>query len=109
MVKENNTSISRQSNIELIRIFVILMVLTLHYLNPNMGGALKEINKGDTYYYVIKVIESFSIISVNLFIIISGYFMINSKKVSLSKIVNLALLAYFYGVILYLFWIWRTY
>ena len=35
--------------------------------------------------------------------------MINSKKVSLSKIVNLALLAYFYGVILYLFWIWRTY
>ncbi|WP_195515209.1 acyltransferase [Paraclostridium bifermentans] len=103
MVKENSTSISRKSNIELLRIFAILMVLTLHYLNPNMGGALKEINKGDTYYYVIKAIESFSIIAVNLFIIISGYFMVNSKKVSLSKIVNLALLAYFYGVILYLF------
>lgn len=92
----------RNSNIELLRIVAILMVLTLHYLNPNMGGALKEITKGESYYYLIKFIESFCIIAVNLFVIISGYFMINNKKVKLSKIISLICLSYFYGVILYL-------
>lgn len=30
----------RQSNIELLRIVLILMVITLHYMNAQMGGVL---------------------------------------------------------------------
>lgn len=33
----------RKSNIELLRIVLILMVITLHYFNGNMGGGLKHV------------------------------------------------------------------
>ena len=92
----------RNSNIELLRIIAIIMVLAMHYLNENMGGALANINRGQHNYYIINIIESYSIIAVNLFIIITGYFMTNSTKINFSKIIKIIGIAYFYRVILYL-------
>ena len=43
----------RNSNIELLRIVSIIMVLSMHYLNENMGGALANINRGQHNYYII--------------------------------------------------------
>ena len=36
---------NRQSNIELLRIVLILMIIMLHYNNGAMGGALANIHK----------------------------------------------------------------
>ena len=97
-----NQIIKRDSNIELLRIVAIIMVITLHYLNPNMGGALASINKGQNNYYFIYTVESFCIVAVNLFVLITGYFMGSTKSIKLNKVAKILFLAYFYGVILYL-------
>lgn len=92
----------RLSNLELLRIICILMVLILHYLNGSMGGALNNTVEGTKKYYIINFIESLSIIAVNCFVIISGYFMINKKSIKLDKPIKLMFTAIFYGGILYI-------
>lgn len=92
----------RNSNLELLRIVSIIMILILHYLNRNMGGALKNTLEGTTNYYVIRFIESLSIIAVNCFVLISAYFMVNKDIIKLNKIINLIFISIFYGCILYI-------
>ena len=52
----------RQSNIELLRIIMILAVIGLHYFNGQMGGLLNNVNPGSPDYYVSHVFESLFII-----------------------------------------------
>ena len=59
----------RQSNIELLRIFLMLGVIILHY---NGVGALYSAH-GINYLIVIGL-ESLCICAVDLFMLISGYF-----------------------------------
>ena len=72
----------RQSNFELLRIVLIIMVLSLHYLGVSLGGALdvKNIPEGYFNYYLARFIESFSIIAVDCFVIITCYFMCKMQK-----------------------------
>lgn len=67
----------RESNIELLRIILILMVIVLHYLNGNMGGELSHFERNSLNFFLGHIIESFSIIAVNVFIIITGFFSYN--------------------------------
>lgn len=97
---ENNKFI-RISNYELLRIVAMAMVIGLHYLL--FGGALKNINAGMHNYYIVVFIESLFIIAVNLFVIISGYFMCTKNKICISKVFSLIALTYFYGIMFYLF------
>lgn len=92
----------RESNLELLRIIAMLMIIILHYLNGDMGGALRVLDKFHINYKIAYFFESASIIAVNLFIIITGYFLISNSKPKLSKAIGIILLAYFYGVILYI-------
>lgn len=90
----------RNSSFELLRILLMLFIVILHYNNTEMGGALKYtsgINKA-----FIKLIESFSICAVNCFIMISGYFMVNSLERKLTKIFELFFKVIFYGIAMYL-------
>ncbi len=85
---EKNTQISktaRQSNIELARLVSILGVIFLHYNNRSMGGALEYVTRGTTNFLVMNGFESLFIFAVDLFILISGYFLINSGKRALFK------------------------
>lgn len=79
----------RNSNIEYLRIVSIFMVLVLHYLNGSIGGALDQVDPTSLMYIVCVGVESFSITAVNIFVIISGYFLVDSKKIKISKIVSL--------------------
>lgn len=79
----------RNSNIECLRIVSIFMVLVLHYLNGSIGGALDQVDPTSLMHIVCVGVESFSIAAVNIFVIISGYFLIDSKKIKTSKIVSL--------------------
>lgn len=92
-----NKEVIRESNFELLRIMAILMIISLHYLN--FGGALSIHDIGSKHYYISHLLESFFIIAVNLFVLITGYFNVNTKKVKISKLLQLPFLGYLYGTI----------
>ncbi|MDU5491327.1 MAG: acyltransferase family protein [Clostridium perfringens] len=93
---------ARDSNIEILRIIAIIMVIGLHYLNENMGGALGALSNGHINYYIAHYIESLNIVAVNLFVIVSAYFLVDKSIPKLSKIIKLVILAYFYGFLFYI-------
>ena len=92
----------RKSNFELLRIILIIMIITLHYLNGNMGGALSNTNPHTFNYYLIHFIESLCIVAVNCFIIITGYFSYKKRSIKISKVIHLFSLCICYGLLIYL-------
>lgn len=96
---ENN---NRKSNLELLKVVAIIMILILHYLNGGIGGALNKTTNATNNYYIIRYIESFCIIAVNCFVLITGYFMINKKSVKANKAINLIIISIFYSLIFYI-------
>lgn len=93
---------TRKSNFELLKIVSIIMVLILHYFNTNMGGALEEVPSGTINYYAMYFLESLSIIAVNCFVLVTGYFMIGKQHVKLRKAINLLTITSFYGLLFYI-------
>lgn len=74
----------RQVNIELLRIFSMLMVLVIHYNVATNGQTTHEMVMAEPLKAVgIASLKSLSFICVNCFIIISGYFGIRWKWKSL--------------------------
>lgn len=89
----------RAGNIELLRMLMGMAVVILHYnFNPAGGGAIE--NAGGVNYYVLMFLESVSIVAVNVFMIISGYFSSGRTTVNLAKPIRLlAQLMIFNGMI----------
>lgn len=83
MIKE------RQSNIELLRILTIIGVIILHYNNKFVGGAFEYVLGGSINFYILNILESIFICAVNVFIIISGFFLYNTEKRNLWKVIKL--------------------
>lgn len=90
----------RRSNIELLRILLILMVIVLHYFNADMGGALGHVHPGSISYNFIHLMESLCIVAVNGFVLITGYFSYKKGSVKVSKVTNLILIMIFWGLLL---------
>ena len=100
-MQENKVK-ERNSNFELLRIILTLMIITLHYLHKDFGGALQYTTANTFNYYLIHIIESFCIVAVNVFILITGYHMNGKEKVKISKVLNLVALTAFYGIAIFL-------
>lgn len=86
----------RSSNIELLRIIAMLFVVTLHYLGK--GGALLpwgDENFG-TNTYIAWAINAFALVAVNVYVLISGYFLAESKF-RLSRILKIWFQVFFYS------------
>ena len=96
-----NSKAHRESNIELLRIISMLGVIILHYNNESMGGALRYVSFGSANYFILSVFESLFICAVNLFVLISGYFLIETQKRSIIKPVKLLLQLMIFNVIAY--------
>lgn len=90
----------RSSNLELLRIILMMMVITLHYFNTYMGGLLDNVIPGSFNYYVSYFLESLCIVSVNVFILITGYFSHKKNSVKVSKVLRLFSLGVFYSILL---------
>ncbi len=90
----------RQSGIELIRIYAILSVIILHYFNPAHGGAINYL-KGLDSVIANRLFYTFCFCAVDLFVMISGYFLMSNYKRSLSKIVFLLFQASFIRIVFY--------
>lgn len=83
-MEKTKTTKLRQTNIELLRIFSMLMVLVIHYNVGTNGQTTHEMVMTEPLKFVgIASLKSLSFICVNCFIIISGYFGIRRKRKSL--------------------------
>ena len=81
----------RESGIELLRIILMLGVVILHINTKDVGGALYAVDKYSISWYILIILESIFIYAVDIFIIISGYFLCKSNKRSFIKIIELFL------------------
>lgn len=82
---------NRQSNIELLRILAIMGVVVLHINNPALGGGLSYVHHGSVNYYILYALESLFMCAVDVFMIISGYFMCDRRKADLWKPMELVI------------------
>ena len=68
----------RLNNFEALRILAMFMVIVLHYLDK--GGLLTSTGAAfTTSSYVAWLIEAFAIVAVNVYVLITGYFMCESS------------------------------
>lgn len=82
----------RQSGIELLRIIAMIQIIYLHlYLYGNMHSA--SVSAGDLDGFLVTFVWSFCRAPVDLFIMISGYFMITAKF-DIKKTIKRALTTY---------------
>lgn len=92
-------NIKRQSNVELLRIIASLGVVMLHF---NFTGGID--NTSGAIKTVLLFLESLSISSVNIFLIIFGYFSYKKFSISMIKPVNLLTQVVFVNLIFYIFY-----
>ncbi len=105
---EIKTQKKRDTNFELLRILAMLMIIVHHY--NVFGGILynadKVIDSQRIEYYIFYFAEYICIIAVNLYVMISGYYMVKSKM-KVKKIVKLELELLFYSVLIYAILVWQ--
>lgn len=84
MENSNKEKIQRQSNFEILRIFAIIMII-FHHIAMHSNFSSSNI----TSYLYIVFIQMGGKIGVNIFVLISGYFLINTEKIKIKKILKL--------------------
>ena len=89
----------RNASIDLLKIISMLMVIVLHATQYGIANA--DIIPFSVPYYVSYVSRSFSIVAVNVFILISGYFLCK-QTVTIKKIFKLWIQVELYSVGIYL-------
>lgn len=90
----------RDTSIELLRVIAMLMVTTLHALGH--GGVLEQYDFGTPGYVFFYFIETLCIVAVNVFVLITGYFMVKSEF-KISRVIKLLLQVEFFSVICLIF------
>jgi surface polysaccharide O-acyltransferase-like enzyme len=94
---------SRQSNIELLRMAAAFGVIVQHYNNPRLGGAVRGVAPLSPNGILLGVMHVGMICAVDLFILISGYFMRDSKKRDLLKPVKLLTMMFVFETLFFTF------
>lgn len=87
----------RMANIELLRILAMMMVVMLHFLGkgevlPSLTGSMNRNG------YVAWILETLSIVAVNVYMLISGYFLTESRFKA-GRLVQLILQTLFYSLL----------
>lgn len=93
----------RQANLELLRIIAMLMIITMHLIIH--GGVIDLAQKGTASYYIAWRLLGLCIPAINLYILISSYFLVESKF-SCWRLLRLSMKVWFYAMAITLFfWI----
>ena len=92
----NRSGKKRMANLELLRIFSMMLVVTLHFLGKgdNLPGLAEE--HWDATGYAAWGLESLAIVAVNVYMLISGYFLIESSF-KVKRLLQLLLQICFYS------------
>jgi surface polysaccharide O-acyltransferase-like enzyme len=86
----------RKTNYELLRIVAMLMIIALHYLDK--GGILPKLNTDfNGAGYVAWLVEAFCLMAVNVYVLLSGYFGVESHW-RIQKAVTLWGQVFFYSI-----------
>lgn len=101
--KEINKSQIRESNIELLRIISMVFITIYHYI---VHGGILESQHYTTNKLVGLFLYTGGRVGVNVFILIMGYFMINSKF-KIRKLLKLIFQVYFYSIFLLILSMYR--
>ena len=97
-VTKQNGKAARQAGIELLRCIAMLMVITLHYLDK--GGVLIPLSqKQSPAGYAAWLLEAFCIVAVNVYVLVSGYFLTESGF-KLKRFIVLAGQILFYSLLI---------
>lgn len=92
------TKSKRMANVELLRILAMLMIVMLHYLGK--GNLLPVPSTSmDSMGYMAWILESLCIVAVNVYVLISGYFLVESHFKA-SRVVELILQILFYTIVI---------
>lgn len=86
----------RQANFELLRIVAMMMVIVLHYITKGKID-VKLSEDGSLNNHIWWLIEGFCNVAVNVYVLISGYFLVEAKW-RVSKLVKLVCQVLFYSV-----------
>lgn len=89
----------RNINIDLLKIVCMLGVIILHA--KTYGVVDEEIKAFKYSYYLLNILYTLANVSVNCFVLISGYFM-SQSKITKKKLIDLWLQVEFYSVFVYL-------
>lgn len=87
----------RLANIELLRIVAMFMIVLLHC--NNFGKLLDNTQPLTGNWFAVWTVESLSIVAVNCYVFISGYFLVDSRF-RLRKLVQLWSQVIFYAIVL---------
>lgn len=86
----------RQSNIELLRIVAMFMVVVLHYLVKGQA-AVSLVDSFTPLNIGLWLIKAFCIVTINVYVLISGYFLVEAKW-KFSRVISLWLQTLFYSI-----------
>ena len=89
----------RNSNIELLRIISIILIVVSHYCTHG-GVVTSDLELGINRF----ILEAFKLghLGLILFVLIAGYFLINSKGIKIKKVLRLIFQVVFYSITIYL-------
>lgn len=88
----------RQANFELLRIVAMMMIIALHYLNKS-DLILLYTEEHSAVNYAAHLIESFCIVAVNCYVLLSGYFLVESAWKP-KRVVSLVAQILFYSLLI---------
>ena len=95
----NSLSVKKRNpSFELLRVIAMLMILTLHY-NIHAEVLLQLGIPAAAVNLFANIMEAFAITGLNVYVLISGYFL-SKGKVKLSRIITLICQVYFYTLII---------
>lgn len=85
----------RNSSVELCRLFLIIMIIMHHYIV--IGGASTALIETDSNYHIVNTVLAMTIIAVNGFVLISGYYRISFKW---KRVLGLYFQILFYSILI---------
>lgn len=91
-------AVKRQANFELLRIVAMVMIIVLHYLNK--GNLITAYTTDSSAVnYAAHFVQAFCIVSVNCYVLLSGYFLVESVWKP-GRVMSLAAQILFYSVLI---------
>lgn len=96
-VQSNKIPERRLANMDLLRIVSMMLVVVLHFLWK--GGCLSSLSQPDIplYGYLAWGLEALAVVAVNIYMLLSGYFLIESRF-RVKRLLTLLLQIWFYSI-----------
>lgn len=88
----------RNYSIDILRIISMLMIVCLHYLK--YANTMDDVCRFSTVWFGVYSIRAICFVCVNVYVLISAYFLSGSDKVSMKKLIGLWGQMFFYSVII---------